>query len=229
MRTISFVVVLFALVNIHSCYTPPNTDLRPVTPIITNHHPNCTFPANGTRALLVLDMQNYQATTYNATIIEDCMLRALNVSRDNHILIVYTGLGFRPGYPEISPNNIHFETGIKDNGRFIFGNPDGQLWPPTKKKYCEPFVIKKRYSGFGTDLEIILRSNGIKDVYITGIKTSGTVLQTATEALDKDFRVTIIRECVTDADTEAASVVLDHIMPDRSGAVISISDYENSF
>jgi len=52
-------------------------------------------------------------------------------------------------------------------------------------------VTKRRVSAFaGSDLEVVLRTLGVRHLVLTGIATSGVVLTTLREASDKDFQLT---------------------------------------
>jgi ureidoacrylate peracid hydrolase len=58
-------------------------------------------------------------------------------------------------------------------------------------------VEKHRSSAFvGTDLDLILRSNRVESVVVTGIVTQGCVLATALSASMNDYYVTIPSDCV---------------------------------
>ena len=73
-------------------------------------------------------------------------------------------------------------------------------------------VIKHRISAFyGTDLDLILRSNGVDHVVLTGVSTSMAVELTAREAHDRDYKVTVVTDattCATDAEKESSLAVL---------------------
>lgn len=67
-------------------------------------------------------------------------------------------------------------------------------------------VTQKRGSAFaGSNLELILRSKGIRHLVLTGIATSGMVLSTLREA-DKDFQITVLADCCADGDEEVHRV-----------------------
>ena len=70
---------------------------------------------------------------------------------------------------------------------------------------CDGDLIVKKYrsSGFwGTNLDMLLRSNGIQSVIITGITTEGCVESTARDALFNDYYVVIVEDCVASDDRE---------------------------
>ena len=63
-------------------------------------------------------------------------------------------------------------------------------------------VVKKyRSSGFwGTNLDMLLRSNGIKSIVVTGCTTEGCVESTARDALFNDYYVVLAEDCVASDD-----------------------------
>ena len=60
----------------------------------------------------------------------------------------------------------------------------------------EVVVIKHRYGAFeGTDLDLILRSNGIRSVIMTGVATNVCVETTARQAFMRDYYVVLPSDC----------------------------------
>ncbi|MBI2910800.1 MAG: cysteine hydrolase [Chloroflexi bacterium] len=58
-------------------------------------------------------------------------------------------------------------------------------------------VTKHRSSSFqGTDLDLILRSNGVRTVVITGVVTHGCVNATFIDAVMNDYYTFVVRDCV---------------------------------
>ncbi len=56
---------------------------------------------------------------------------------------------------------------------------------------------EEAYSGFqGTNLAAILREKGVLEVFIGGLATDYCVLNTALDAVENGFRVTVISDCV---------------------------------
>ncbi|GAC1325054.1 MAG: cysteine hydrolase [Chloroflexota bacterium] len=87
----------------------------------------------------------------------------------------------------------------------------------------EPVILKHRYSAFvDTDLELILRSRGIKSVILTGVATNVCVESTARDAYMRDYYVTFVDDCSAayDADKHAATL---RNMDDHFG-VVTTSD-----
>ena len=70
---------------------------------------------------------------------------------------------------------------------------------------------KYRSSGFwGTNLDMLLRSNGIKSIVVTGATTEGCVESTARDGLFNDYYVIVPEDCVAsdDAAQHDASLLL---------------------
>jgi len=164
-------------------------------------------------ALLVMDMQaGTLAMLPNATTIIGKVAKAIANARTNNIPVIYVVVGFRNGAPEVSETSAksfaagkaHFATINMDE--FMKVHPD--LYPADS----EVTVVKRRVSAFtGSDLEVILRSFGIKHLVLTGIATSGVVLSTVREAADKDFKLTVLSDCCADRDEEVHYVLTTKI------------------
>jgi ureidoacrylate peracid hydrolase len=64
-------------------------------------------------------------------------------------------------------------------------------------------VIKHRYSAFqGTDLDLILRSNEVKTLIMTGVATSGCVDSTARDGFFRDYYIILASDCMADFTLE---------------------------
>ena len=74
----------------------------------------------------------------------------------------------------------------------------------------------------GTDLEMVLRANGIETLILMGIATSGVVLSTLLHATDHDYRLLVVKDCCTDLDPEVHHCLIDKVFP--AYATITTSD-----
>jgi nicotinamidase-related amidase len=68
----------------------------------------------------------------------------------------------------------------------------------------------------GTDLDLVLRANGIETLILTGIITSGVVLSTLRHAADADYRLLVVGDCCSDRDEEVHRVLLDKVFPQQA-------------
>lgn len=92
----------------------------------------------------------------------------------------------------------------------------------------EAIVTKHRYSGFhNTDLDTVLRANGIRTVVLTGVVTNVCVETTAREAFVRDYYVLLVK------DGTAAYSQADHDMTlknvDRFFGELTTIDELNGF
>jgi nicotinamidase-related amidase len=142
-------------------------------------------------------------------------------ARAASVRVIYVVVGFRPGFPEISPRNQGFST-IKQSGRF--DDPSvSDVIDAVRPTDHEPTVTKRRVGPFGgTDLEVILRSQGIETLVLAGISTSGVVLSTVRHASDADYRLIIASDCCADTDQEVHTVLMTKVFPRQ--ATVTTSD-----
>jgi nicotinamidase-related amidase len=176
-------------------------------------------------ALLVMDMQE---RLLSSLVGSDQMIpkvsKAIDHARKNGIPVIYVVVGFRQGFPEISPENKSFSqlptrmAGV-DVSAFM------KIAPGLEPKAQDITVIKKRFSAFaGSDLEIVLRSKGIRHLVLCGVVTSGVVLSTYTEAADKDYQLTILSDGCMDRDAQVHELLVGKVFP-RSAAVVSCEEW----
>jgi ureidoacrylate peracid hydrolase len=73
-------------------------------------------------------------------------------------------------------------------------------------------VTKHRYSAFiGTDLDLILRSRGIKNILVTGVATNVCVESTARDGYHRDYNVILIEDCCGAYDNAEHAATLNNI------------------
>jgi nicotinamidase-related amidase len=127
--------------------------------------------------------------------------------------VIYVVVGFCPGYPEVSDRNATFNR-LKASGAFAAGAENAKIHPAVTPLEDEIVVTKHRVSAFaGTDLDLILRANGIETLILTGIITSGVVLSTLRHAADADYGLLVVGDCCSDRDEETHRVLLEKVFP----------------
>jgi nicotinamidase-related amidase len=135
----------------------------------------------------------------------------IEAARTAGMKIVYVVVGFRPGYPEVSPRNQSFGA-IRETGRFLEGSSGSEVHSAVAPKPGDIVVTKHRVSAFlGTDLEVVLRANGIETLVLAGIATSGVVLSTIRHAADADYRLVVVEDCCADRDPEVHRVLTEKV------------------
>ena len=168
-----------------------------------------------TTALLLMDFQESivagHATDQEALLVRTAALQA--VARKAGVLVGHVVVGFRPGYPEVSPRNMSFSA-IRQTNRFIPTDKQAGVHPALGPHEGEFVVTKHRVGAFhGTDLEVILRSHGIDTLLLAGIATGGVVLSTLRHAADADYRIVAVSDCCSDKDEEVHRVLLERVFP----------------
>lgn len=170
---------------------------------------------NSKSALLVMDIQQIMKAFLSDT--EQLLQNvgsAIEAARNAGIPVIYVKVGFRPGYPEIHPGNERFSQVKQSGGMLVLTEQATDIDPAVKPLDSEVVVTKKRFSAFaGNDLEMILRSQGITHLLLSGFSTSGVVLSTLREAADKDFKLTVLSDCCADPDKEVHEFLVKKIFP----------------
>jgi nicotinamidase-related amidase len=172
----------------------------------------------GPMALLVMDVQVGIVARFAST--GDFLTRistAITPARAASVPVIYVMVAFRPGYPEVSPNNKSFSA-IKQQHSSIL--TAAEIHPAIAPQPMDIVVTKRRVSAFsGSDLEVVLRAQGITHLALCGIATSGVVLSTLREAADKDYQLTVLSDCCVDSDEEVQRVLLSKIFPRQAEVV----------
>jgi nicotinamidase-related amidase len=83
-------------------------------------------------------------------------------------------------------------------------------------------VRKTRVGGMSTtDLHQQLAGRGIDTLVLTGISTSGVVLSTLLDAVDRDYRVIVLADGVADQRADVHEVLLNSLFPARAHVIDS--------
>src|SRR5690348_1404133 len=168
-----------------------------------------------TTALLIIDMQRdfvmpggfgealgNDVTPLQATIAPTA--RVLAAARKRGMLVVHTREGHRPDLHDCPPTKLvrgRGKTRIGDAGpmgRILVRGEVGHDIVPELYPIQGETVIDKPGKGafYATDLELILRNNGIKTLIVCGVTTEVCVNTTVREANDRGFECVVLSDCV---------------------------------
>ncbi len=143
-------------------------------------------------------------------------------ARESHVLVVFIQMTVLPDRLSESPAQIRFNLRLHrakhDDEEPLAYTRDGSMgqgFVPGLEPGPADLVVKKyRSSGFwGTNLDMLLRSNGIKSVVVTGCTTEGCVESTARDAMFNDYYVVIATDAVASDDPaqhEASMFLMSH-------------------
>ncbi|MEW2548910.1 isochorismatase family cysteine hydrolase [Streptomyces sp. NPDC047002] len=155
---------------------------------------------------------------------------AVDAARAAGVPVIHVVVGFRAGHPEISPRNTTFggiagAAAAGTTGGFAPGDPGAAIHPDVAPLGGEIVVTKKRVSAFaGSDLDMVLRAQGVDSLVLAGIATSGVVLSTLRQAADLDFHLTVLEDGCLDGDPEVHRVLTGKVFP-RQAEVVRIEEW----
>jgi nicotinamidase-related amidase len=174
-------------------------------------------------ALLVMDFQ-IMTVNGHAVDAEGLLARTaglIEAARQAGMMVIYVVVGFRVEHPEINPLNLTFAA-IKKANLLVLSEADVAIHPAVAPEPGEVVITKHRVSAFaGTELDMILRANGIETLILAGITTSGIVLSTVRQAADADYRIMVVEECCSDKDEEAHRVLVERVFPAQAIVVVT--------
>jgi nicotinamidase-related amidase len=133
------------------------------------------------------------------------IVRLIELCRSQGMLIIFMRHSYRKDKPD---KNL---SAMRPN--CIEGTGGDELDPMLPVDPVRDYVLRKRrYSAFfGTDLDLVLREHGIKNVIIVGTKTNVCIRSTVTDAYYLYYNTIVVSDCVATNDEIVNKVHLDDI------------------
>ena len=182
-------------------------------------------------ALVIIDMQNDFAVPDGAceqsgddlSTIEPMIHRLkglIAVAREKEILIVHVRMNNDQPYVAANLAEAFVRRGLGP-GPCRSGTVGEQFVPGMEPVLSdhEFLVTKHRFSGFwGTEIDLILRSNGIKTLVLAGIATEVCVESTARDGFFRDYSIVIAGDCTASFSVERHKA--SHALFERSFGMV---------
>lgn len=133
----------------------------------------------------------------------------LVAARQNGVLVVHIQNTSLPRRASDSPAHLRFNLRMHGGARegnepLIYTRPgtSGYQFVEELAPIADELVVRKyRSSAFwGTNLDLLLRSNGIETVIVSGCTTEGCVESTARDAMFANYYVVLAEDCVASDD-----------------------------
>jgi nicotinamidase-related amidase len=166
-------------------------------------------------ALMVIDMQNDFISEggfgdflgNDVSLLENAIeptRQVLQAAREAGLLVIFTREGHRPDLSNLHPTKAKrgkLDVGIGDEGPngpvLVEGEWGLDIVDELEPREDEPIIDKPgKGSFYATDLDLILRSNGIKNLIVTGVTTEVCIHTTVREANDRGYESLVLSDCV---------------------------------
>ena len=168
------------------------------------------MPVHAENVILIVDMQNDWVLPSSPMHVEGAyatmpaISRFLDYGRANDWAIIYIYRIHRISGIDAEPFRRHF---FEEGHPFcIEGTKGAEIPDEIAPQKGDIVVEKQRFSAFfGTDLDIILRGLGTKNVYITGTQYPNCIRSTAVDSMSLDYNTTVVTDCCSAASDEVAA------------------------
>lgn len=180
-------------------------------------------------ALIVGDMQSGILANFPFSQTPLGPLRTvLSAARAHGLLTVFVRTELRPSGIDVSDNNLLFKQFHEIGTLFHEGAGETAIASQLDPQSDDPIVTKRRTSVFtGTDFDLLLRAQRIETLVLTGVATSAMIAATLLDALDRDYRVTVLSDACADDEPDVHDFLMERVFPARGAQVMTSTAWIN--
>ena len=150
--------------------------------------------------------------------------KALEAARKKGMLVIYVNIAWRRGFPELPENTCGLLREAKEKNECLRGSWGAQVIKELEPKENEIIVINFGSDSFeGTDLDMILRTKRINNIYVTGQCIEHVVATTIKRAVNMGYTATLLTDCTSGFEDQNYDAMLN-ILP-LYAELITSSDF----
>lgn len=178
-------------------------------------------------ALLVMD---YQVGLVDRLPDAGALLRRVDAAvaelraRGGHVAWIRVGFS-DSDFDAIPPSSVMARLATPDRRDTLHADaPASQIHRLLSPQPHDITARKTRVGAFTTtDLDRQLRDRAVTTLVLAGISTSGVVLSTVREAMDRDYQIVVLNDACADPDADVHAFLIGRIFP-RYATVIGVDD-----
>ncbi|WP_157246819.1 cysteine hydrolase family protein [Nonomuraea typhae] len=180
-----------------------------------------------TTALIVGDLQAGIVDNYPfAADVLPVMEKVVPAARAAGIPVIFIRFALRASGLDVAAGNQVIGTLHGAGTLFHEDSPETLVHRHIAPSPGEAVVLKRRASAFaGTDLELILRAQGIDSIVLTGVATGAMVAATFFDAADRDYRVTVLSDACADGEADVHDFLVGRVFPARGAEVLTSDEW----
>ena len=148
----------------------------------------------------------------------------LDKARSAGLTIIHVGTRYRPGFPELGNGYPVFDM-VRDLNTYLEGSWGVGFPEAVAPRDDEPIIWKRKMNAFfQSDLELILRTKGVRTIVAFGVALNNVVESTVRQAADMGYNIIVLEDCCASFDGEQEEFSLKRVLP-RFGRVIRSADF----
>jgi nicotinamidase-related amidase len=178
-------------------------------------------------ALLIMD---YQPAVLDLVSDGDKLIghanEAIDVIHRHGITVGFVRIAFEDDDYAIVPATNKSFAAVADARQLHVSSAAMALHPDLAVRASDIVVRKTRVGAFSTtNLDEQLTNLGVTTLILAGLTTSGVVLSTVRDAADRDYRLILLSDCISDPRQEAHTILMEQVFPGQADIITTAGLY----